>query len=168
MGVARRNAVVKPASCGASWGAVGRCTHDPNGPACFDRLAVRGPVGYSGHVNDPHIHVEVNLFRDTANRKMLASTFGLVADLPTRVTTGCGEHVSLAMTSPHPRSVTCLPCREHAARWHTRAAEKAEEMGRLDGMAPGLPVDHTVTEAAAASAVRPRRRSRSARTACRT
>jgi hypothetical protein len=99
-------------------------------------------------VNDPHIHVEVNLFRDTANRKMLASTFGLVADLPTQVTTGCGEQVSLAMTSPHPRSVTCLPCREHAARWHTRAAEEAEEMCRLCGMAFVIPTGN-LTEAAA-------------------
>ena len=87
------------------------------------------------NVNDPHIHVEVNLFRGTATRKMLASTFGLVADLPTRVTTGCGEQVSLAMTSPRPEKVTCLACREHAARWHTRAAEEAAEMHRLDSMA---------------------------------
>jgi hypothetical protein len=99
-------------------------------------------------VSDPHIHVEVNLFRDTATRKMLASTFGLVADLPTQVTTGCGEQVSLAMTSPRPGSVTCLPCREHAARWHHRAAQEAEEMCRLYGMAGVVPL-HRFTESAA-------------------
>jgi hypothetical protein len=93
-------------------------------------------------VTDPYIHVEVNLFRHTATRKMLASTFGLAADLPTRVTTGCGLEVSLAMTSPEPRSVTCLPCREHAARWHLRAAEEVEEMHRLNGIALGFPADN--------------------------
>jgi hypothetical protein len=99
-------------------------------------LAIPRAVRYSENVNDdPHIHVEVNLFRDTVARKMLASTFGLVADLPTRVRTGCGVRVSLAMTSPRPEKVTCLACREHAANWHTRAAEEAEELHRLDGMA---------------------------------
>jgi hypothetical protein len=83
-------------------------------------------------VTDPHIHVDVNLSRDMAARKMLASTFGLVADLPARVTTGCGEQVPRAMTSTIPRSVTCLACREHAARWHTRAADEAEEMRRMN------------------------------------
>ena len=86
--------------------------------------------GIQEYVNDPHIHVEVNLFRDAAARTMLASTFGLVADLPTRVTTGCGVRVSLAMTSPRPEKVTCLACREHAARWHSRAAESAAELHR--------------------------------------
>jgi hypothetical protein len=84
---------------------------------------------------DPHIHVEVNLNRDTAARKMLASTFGLAADLPTTVTTGCGERVPLAMTSPRPERVTCLPCREHAARWHTRAANRPDERGGMAGLA---------------------------------
>ena len=92
-------------------------------------------------MNDPHIHVDVKLFRDTAARKMLASTFGLVADLPTQVTTGCGERVPLAMTSPRPGSVTCLACREHAARWHTRAAEEAEEMRRLTSFAHAVPTE---------------------------
>jgi hypothetical protein len=92
-------------------------------------------------VSDPHIHVEVNLSRDTVTRNMLASTFGLVADLPTRVTTGCGEQVSLASTSSNPDSVTCLACREHAARWHTRAAEEVEELGRMNGMGIAVPVE---------------------------
>jgi hypothetical protein len=78
---------------------------------------------------DPHIHVEVNLNRNTVARKMLASTFGLASDLPTTVTSGCGEQVSIAMTSPRPDRVTCLPCREHAARWHNRAANRFDEGG---------------------------------------
>ena len=94
---------------------------------------------------DPHIHVEVNLNRATAARTMLASTFGLVSDLPTTVTSGCGEQVSLAMTSPKPERVTCLACREHAARWHTRAAG---DFARMAGM-PGFALSHGDLAAAA-------------------
>lgn len=85
---------------------------------------------------DPHIHVERGLSRDAAVRSMLASTFGLVGDLPSRVTTGCGVEVPFAMTSPRPESVTCLPCREHAVRLHTQAAEQAEQMIGLAGPVP--------------------------------
>ncbi|WP_433293463.1 hypothetical protein ACQP2F_30680 [Actinoplanes sp. CA-030573] len=70
----------------------------------------------------PHIHVERNLNRQAATRNMLASEFGLIADSPSSVTTGCGLRVAYAMTSARPESVTCLPCREHAARWHRAAA----------------------------------------------
>jgi hypothetical protein len=80
---------------------------------------------------NPHIHVERNLNGNAATRRMLAATFGLVADAPATVTTGCGLRVAYAMTSARPESVTCLPCRDHAARWHLTTAE---EMQRL---APG-------------------------------
>ncbi|WP_433362058.1 hypothetical protein ACQPZX_29665 [Actinoplanes sp. CA-142083] len=69
-----------------------------------------------------HIHVEKNLNRNAAARGMLAATFGLVADSPATVTTGCGLTVAYAMTSAQPEKVTCLPCRDHAARWHLAAA----------------------------------------------
>ena len=95
-------------------------------------------------MNDPHIHVDVNLVRDTAARKMLASTFGLIADLPPQVTTGCGERVPRAMTSARPVSVTCLPCREHAARWHTRAADELAELQTMYGPSLVVPPDHVV------------------------
>jgi hypothetical protein len=40
------------------------------------------------------------------------------------------------MTSARPESVTCLPCREHAARWHLA---NADDLVRLrGGDAPGL------------------------------
>ena len=78
-----------------------------------------------------HIHVEKNLNRNAAARGMLAATFGLIADSPTTVTTGCGLTVAYAMTSAQPEKVTCLPCRDHAVRWHRAAAA---DMGRL---APG-------------------------------
>jgi len=80
---------------------------------------------------NPHIHVERDLNRQAAARRMLAATFGLVGDAPATVTTGCGLVVAYAMTSARPESVTCLPCRDHAARWHETAAD---QMWRL---APG-------------------------------
>ncbi|MER5429997.1 hypothetical protein [Streptomyces sp. NPDC002588] len=88
--------------------------------------------------NDPHIHVRKSQNTDLAARGMLAATFGLVADPPSTVTTGCGLRVPYAMTSQTPESVTCLPCREHAHVYHLRAAERLE----LLGSAPhGLNVD---------------------------
>jgi len=77
---------------------------------------------------DPHIHVERNLNREAAARRMLADTFGLVGDAPATVTTGCGLAVAYAMTSARPEKVTCLPCREHAARWHLSAASQMERL----------------------------------------
>ncbi|BCB90758.1 hypothetical protein [Phytohabitans suffuscus] len=82
---------------------------------------------------DPHIHVERSVVRASAAvRDVLASAFGLVADPPSRVTTGCGIEVPYAMTSPRPESVTCLACREHAHREHLSFADQVE---RLSGMA---------------------------------
>ncbi|NYI04373.1 hypothetical protein [Allostreptomyces psammosilenae] len=87
--------------------------------------------------NDPHIHVDSKVLQsDAAVRNVLASTFGLVGDLPSHVTTGCGLRAPYAMTSPRPDRVTCLPCREHARREHLRFAEQVE---RLSGM-PGSTV----------------------------
>jgi len=83
---------------------------------------------------DPHIHVEVDVIHaDAAVRNTLASLFGLAADLPSVVTTGCGLEVPYAMTSPEPTSVTCLACREHAHRRHLRYAEDVERLGWLPG-----------------------------------
>ncbi|GAA4460254.1 hypothetical protein [Phytohabitans houttuyneae] len=95
---------------------------------------------------DPHIHVERRVARSGgAVRGLLASTFGLVADSPSTVTTGCGIDVPYAMTSQRPESVTCLACREHAHREHLRFAEQIE---MLSGM-PGSPV--TAAQAARAA-----------------
>ncbi|MEV5824979.1 hypothetical protein AB0L25_05325 [Spirillospora sp. NPDC052242] len=86
---------------------------------------------------DPHVHVEVNLHADAAVRDLMASTFGLAGDLPSRVTTGCGLRVPYAMTSPRPESVTCPACRRHAHRRHLRLADEAERIGRMPGMSAG-------------------------------
>jgi hypothetical protein len=83
---------------------------------------------------DPHIHVELTFHARAATRNLLASTFGLAADLPTSVTTGCGIVVAYAMTSAKPESVTCLACREHAHREHLRLADQMERLGRMPGM----------------------------------
>jgi hypothetical protein len=83
---------------------------------------------------DPHIHVEADLGADAVARDMVASTFGLVSDLPSVVTTGCGLRVPRAMTSPRPDRVTCLACREHARRHHLRHAEQTERLGGTPGL----------------------------------
>jgi hypothetical protein len=86
--------------------------------------------------DDPHIHVEAKVIHgDAAVRNMLASTFGLAGDLPSLVTSGCGERVPYAMTSPRPENVTCLACREHAQREHLRLAEQVERLGSMPGSA---------------------------------
>jgi hypothetical protein len=82
---------------------------------------------------DPHIHVELTFHARGATRNLLASTFGLAADLPTSVTTGCGIVVVYAMTSAEPASVTCLACREHAHREHLRLADQMDRLGRMPG-----------------------------------
>jgi hypothetical protein len=84
--------------------------------------------------NDPHIHVESTVVHGHgAVRNVIASTFGLAADLPTIVTTGCGLRVPYAMTSPRPDRVTCLACREHARLAHLRFAEDVERLSRMPG-----------------------------------
>ncbi|MEV4642685.1 hypothetical protein AB0J80_35615 [Actinoplanes sp. NPDC049548] len=87
---------------------------------------------------DPHIHVEVNVVRaDAAVRNVVASAFGLAADLPAEVRTGCGLRVPYAMTSARPESVTCLACREHAHREHLRFAEQVAFVDVVPGMSVG-------------------------------
>jgi hypothetical protein len=85
---------------------------------------------------DPHIHVDVNLHADVTVRDMMSATFGLVGDLPTHASTGCGLQVPYAMTSMRPENVTCLACREHA---HRRYLELAGYVGRLS-QTPGTSV----------------------------
>lgn len=90
----------------------------------------------TAHPDDPHIHVEAGLGSGAATRNVLAATFGLVGNLPTEVRTGCGLRTPLARTSSAPESVTCLPCREHAAERHRRLADLVATLGPL----PGSPV----------------------------
>lgn len=46
---------------------------------------------------DPHIHVDEGVTRhDSRVRGLLATTFGLVGDLPETVATGCGLRVPYA------------------------------------------------------------------------
>ncbi|WP_436527338.1 hypothetical protein [Actinoplanes sp. HUAS TT8] len=103
---------------------------------------------------DPHVHVEVNVVRAGKDvRNLLASTFGLVSDLPAEVETGCGQRVAFVMTSPHPERVTCLPCREFASDKHRQFADQLVNLFRMSpgaGLAPGLNV--TAEDAAQAVA----------------
>ncbi|OIJ68554.1 hypothetical protein [Streptomyces mangrovisoli] len=97
--------------------------------------------------DDGHIHVDIRVpGSNAAVRNLLAGTFGLAADLPSTVTTGCRQRVPFAMTSPRPDRVTCLPCREYAQRQHLRFAERLEHLAAL----PGSPV--TPAQAARAAA----------------
>jgi len=82
---------------------------------------------------DPHIHVDVKFHSDVVVRDILASTFGLAADSPATVATGCGLRVPLAMTSTHPEKVTCLACREFAHGRHLHLADQVEHLGRMPG-----------------------------------
>ncbi|WP_092557294.1 hypothetical protein [Actinoplanes derwentensis] len=95
---------------------------------------------------DPHIHVEAGLSASGRTRDMLAATFGLVAELPAEVTTGCGSRVPLAMTSHLPERVTCLPCRDHASDRHRRFADQVAFLGPM----PGSPLAGTDAARAAA------------------
>ncbi|WP_412520573.1 hypothetical protein K8Z49_21950 [Actinomadura madurae] len=98
--------------------------------------------------DDPHIHVDSKMARGgAATRDLMASTFGLAGDLPSTVTTGCGLQVPYAMTSPHPKSVTCLPCREYASNEHRRLADMVENLGTM----PGSPITPADAEQAAAA-----------------
>ncbi|WP_093174418.1 hypothetical protein [Sinosporangium album] len=86
---------------------------------------------------DPHVHIEQKVMQAGADyRNLIASSLGRAADAPSVVTTGCGLQVRYAMTSPHPESVTCLACREHAHREYLRFAEQVENLSRM----PGAPV----------------------------
>jgi hypothetical protein len=116
----------------------------------MDVSRTRVPRGGQVNARDPHIHVQARLRAQAAVRNIVASTFGLVGDLPSRVATGCGVEVPYVMTSPRPESVTCLACREYAYRQHLRAADQAERWGG----APGTGVD--IGGRAAQAAVRHR------------
>ena len=80
---------------------------------------------------DPHIHVEQKVLEAGPEvRNLVSSMLGRTIDAPSVVTTGCGRRVPYAMTSPHPESVTCLACREHAHREYLRFADQVECLGR--------------------------------------
>jgi hypothetical protein len=97
---------------------------------------------------DPHIHVEGGPLRArAAERNRLASMFGLVGDLPAEVTTACGLRAPFAMTSAEPGSVTCLPCREHAAGQHRHFADQVATLGA----GPGSPLSGVEAARAAAA-----------------
>ena len=82
---------------------------------------------------DPHIHVDVDLHADVTARHLLTSTFGLVGNLPSHASTGCGIRVPFAMTSTRPDNVTCLACREYAQRRYLELAAYVEQVSHLPG-----------------------------------
>ncbi|CUU59205.1 hypothetical protein Ga0074812_12596 [Parafrankia irregularis] len=85
-------------------------------------------------MGDPHVHVEWSTPNTSADvRTVTAAVFGLVADSPRTVRTGCGQHVPYAATSSRPERVTCLPCREHARDRHLRYAARIEQSAPLGG-----------------------------------
>jgi hypothetical protein len=90
-------------------------------------------------MSDPHIHVARKVLESgPAFRGLISSTLGRAVDAPSVVATGCGLQVPFAMTSPHPESVTCLACREHAQAEYLRFADQVERLGR--SATPGVPL----------------------------
>ncbi|GAA0470667.1 hypothetical protein Ade02nite_33860 [Paractinoplanes deccanensis] len=79
------------------------------------------------------IHVDRKNHSDVVVRDMMAATFGLAADVPATVTTGCGLEVPLVSTSTEPDRVTCAPCRGFAHRQHLELAEQIERLGAVPG-----------------------------------
>ncbi|RBM18474.1 hypothetical protein DI005_18570 [Prauserella sp. PE36] len=74
-------------------------------------------------MSDPHVHVGRDVVHgDAAARNLVASTIGLVGELPSTLTTGCGSTVPYVMTSPRPETVTCLPCRDYTRAQRLRFA----------------------------------------------
>ncbi|MBL7259419.1 hypothetical protein [Paractinoplanes lichenicola] len=96
---------------------------------------------------DPHTHIDADLHVQVGRRSMLASTFGLAADLPSHATTGCDLRVPYATTSTDPAKVTCLPCREFARRRYRELAEQVVRMTAVSGLGTEL---HTQAGRAAA------------------
>ncbi|MEV4352595.1 hypothetical protein AB0J83_49725 [Actinoplanes sp. NPDC049596] len=92
------------------------------------------------------VHVDRKNHSDVVVRDMMAATFGLAADLPGTVTTGCGLEVPLVTTSIEPSKVTCRPCRVFAHRHHLELAEQIERLGAM----PGSVVTADKVQAAAA------------------
>lgn len=84
---------------------------------------------------DPHIHVEQKVLNAGPDiRNLMSSLLDRVPDAPSVVTTGCGLSVPYVMTSPRPESVTCLACREYAAREYGALAEQFVRLGSLPDM----------------------------------
>ena len=81
----------------------------------------------------PDIHIDAKLGADLAARDLLAATFGLAADAPAVVRTGCGREVPLAMTSTMPSSVGCAACRSFAHDEYLRVADQVESLARMPG-----------------------------------
>jgi hypothetical protein len=79
-------------------------------------------------MKDPHVHVEksaVDLMGNAEMRDLIARATGLACDLPRTVGTGCSRRRPYAMTSKDPAKVTCLGCREYAARVYGEHEESA-------------------------------------------
>jgi hypothetical protein len=71
------------------------------------------------------IHVDAKLDYRATSRDRVAAAFGLAADLPSVVATGCGAEMPYAMTSADPESVTCTACRAYAHQRHLALAERS-------------------------------------------
>jgi hypothetical protein len=72
----------------------------PSAKAAFRRRYV--DLALTEDVLRLHRRVELTFQARGATRNLLASTFGLAADLPTSVTTGCGIMVAYAIPPQNP------------------------------------------------------------------
>jgi hypothetical protein len=84
-------------------------------------------------MKDPHVHVEKTVL-GTGQIEMsdlIARGTGLAPSLPRTCGTACGLRRQLSDTSKVPEHVTCLACREWAARQQIQQAESAEALASL-------------------------------------
>lgn len=82
-------------------------------------------------MRDPHIHAEKTIvpgFGNAEMRELILKGTGLACDMPKMVGTGCGRRRPFAMTSKQPGKITCLACREWAAKQHAEAARLGRDL----------------------------------------
>lgn len=90
-------------------------------------------------MKDPYIHVEKMIlpgFGSGAMRNLVTRVTGYTSDLPKTVATGCSRRRAIGQTSLIPEKVTCLPCREYAARLYRETAANTESLLRASRTDP--------------------------------
>jgi hypothetical protein len=87
---------------------------------------------------DPHVHAPASLVGPGRLREALTAVVGRGVSMPATVHTSCGQRRPLAEMSSRPEAVTCLACRETAARRHR---DWADQLAMIAGTPFGAPGD---------------------------
>jgi hypothetical protein len=91
-------------------------------------------------MKDPHTHVERDVILGPEMRAAFVAVLGNLGGPPKTTATGCGVRRTWASISALPELVTCLACREHAAREHDQAASIARDLAEYMRARPGEPI----------------------------